>query len=86
MLNGYGVAFFKLSLGMGTMITYGSYFGGGRIYPPQQYAYVRRSMRVHAGGHRDLSGGIYLWLRPEAGPLGVITLPLCLHRSRWVRR
>jgi len=85
-LNGYGVAFFKLSLGMGTMITYGSYFGGGRIYPPQQYAYVRRSMRVHAAGIAIFPAVFTFGFAPRRGPLGVITLPLCLHRSRWVRR
>jgi len=72
-----GLAFFKLSIGMGTMITYGSYYGDDQNIP------VNASRVVFADLAVSLLAGIAIFpavfafgFQPEAGPsLLFITIP-----------
>ncbi|EAX46697.1 sodium:neurotransmitter symporter [Thermosinus carboxydivorans Nor1] len=60
-LTALGLAFFKLSLGMGVMITYSSYFTADTNF---LHCYESSSFRYagfHAGRYRHFPHGVFLW-------------------------
>ena len=68
-LTALGLAFFKLSLGMGTMLTYGSYFRGDQDIPLT----TTRVMLADLSGfstrrHRHLPAVFAFGFEPTAGP------------------
>lgn len=63
-----GLAFFKLSIGMGTMLTYGSYFRDDQNIPVTTHSSdAGRSYRFTVGWHCHLPGSIRFRFAPEAG-------------------
>ncbi|MYN11770.1 sodium-dependent transporter [Pusillimonas sp. TS35] len=76
-LTAMGLAFFKLSLGMGTMITYGSYFGGGQNIPATAVRVMCADLCVSMLAGIAIFPAVFTFgFAPEAGPsLVFITLP-----------
>ncbi len=76
-LTAMGLAFFKLSIGMGTMMTYGSYFGGQQNVPATAFRVMCADMTVSLLAGIAIFPAVFTYgFAPEAGPsLVFITLP-----------
>lgn len=76
-LTAMGLAFFKLSVGMGTMITYGSYFGEGENIPATALRVMLADLTVSLLAGIAIFPAVFTFgFKPAAGPsLLFITVP-----------
>lgn len=76
-LTAMGLAFFKLSIGMGTMMTYGSYFGKNQNIPVTAFRVMCADMTVSLLAGIAIFPAVFTFgFAPAAGPsLVFITLP-----------
>lgn len=76
-LTALGLAFFKLSIGMGTMITYGSYFRDDQDVPVTAFRVMCADLFVSLLAGIAIFPAVFAFgFRPEAGPsLLFITIP-----------
>jgi NSS family neurotransmitter:Na+ symporter len=72
-----GLAFFKLSIGMGTMVTYGSYFRAGQNIPATAARVMLADLTVSMLAGIAIFPAVFAFgFKPEAGPsLVFITVP-----------
>ena len=76
-LTAMGLAFFKLSIGMGTMMTYGSYFGGEQNIPLTAVRVMAADLCVSLLAGMAIFPAVFTFgFAPSAGPsLVFITIP-----------
>ena len=76
-LTAMGLAFFKLSIGMGTMITYGSYYGEDENIPSNTARVMLSDLVVSILAGLAIFPAVFAFgFKPEAGPsLLFITIP-----------
>lgn len=76
-LTALGLAFFKLSIGMGTMMTYGSYFGKNQNIPATTFRVMCADLFVSMLAGIAIFPAVFAFgFKPEAGPaLLFITIP-----------
>lgn len=76
-LTAMGLAFFKLSIGMGTMMTYGSYFGGEQNIPATAVRVMAADLCVSMLAGMAIFPAVFTFgFEPSAGPsLVFITIP-----------
>lgn len=77
MLTAMGLAFFKLSIGMGTMMTYGSYFRADENIPATAFRVMCADLFVSMLAGIAIFPAVFAFgFKPEAGPsLLFITIP-----------
>jgi len=76
-LTAMGLAFFKLSIGMGTMITYGSYYGDDQNIPMNAAKVMLGDLTVSILAGMAIFPAVFAYgIQPDAGPsLLFITIP-----------
>ncbi|MDD2713542.1 MAG: sodium-dependent transporter, partial [Simplicispira sp.] len=76
-LTAMGLAFFKLSIGMGTMMTYGSYFGADQNIPATATRVMAADLSVSMLAGMAIFPAVFTFgFEPSAGPsLVFITIP-----------
>lgn len=76
-LTAMGLAFFKLSIGMGTMMTYGSYFGSDQNIPATATRVMAADLTVSMLAGMAIFPAVFTFgFEPSAGPsLVFITIP-----------
>jgi NSS family neurotransmitter:Na+ symporter len=80
-LTAVGLAFFKLSIGMGTMMTYGSYFRDDQNIPATAFRVMCADLFVSMLAGIAIFPAVFAFgFKPEAGPsLLFITIPAVFH-------